>query len=158
MKILLLPDELKVFTQKAVSLWEEYKEAWKRAGDACTQSSETWHDNFEFEDANRAMQLASKKLGEVQKILNSAQVISQLIDNKVINIGKKVKLCINGKDNQEYTIGWYHSPVEWRIGYSAPIIQPLLWKTEGDIVEFLLHGKKQEVEVMEVEIGVNLNI
>jgi transcription elongation GreA/GreB family factor len=156
MRILLLPDELKALTKKATSLWEEYREAWKRAGEACTQSSETWHDNFEFDDANRAMQLASKKLWEIQKILNNTQVVSQVIDNKIVNVGKKVKLCINGWEEREYIIGGYHTTIEWRVGYSAPLIQPLLWKTEGETIEILLHGKKQKIEVLEVSVGVDL--
>lgn len=157
MKILLLPDEIKLLTKKASSLWDEYKEAWKRAGEACTQSSETWHDNFEFDDANRSMQLASKKLWEVQKILNNAQVISQIVNNKIVNIWKKIKISIDGWEEKEYTIWGYHTTIEWRVWYSAPLIQPLLGKTEGDVIEILLHWKKQEVEILEVNIGINIS-
>ena len=156
MNILLLPDEIKILKERAISLWEEYKKAWLRSGEACNQSSETWHDNFEFDDANRAMQLASKKLWEIQKILNNAQVVSQITNNKLVNIWKKVKICIDGWNNREYIIWWYHTPIEWRVGYSAPLIQPLLWKTEGDVVEIILHWKKQEVEILEVDVGIDL--
>ena len=154
MKILLLSDELKALTERASLIWNEYKEAWKRSGEACAQSSESWHDNFEFDDANRVMQLASKKLWEIQEILNHAQIISQVVNNKIVNIGKKVRFCINEWEEREYIIGGYHTPIEWRVWYSAPLIRPLLWKTEGDIIEIILHGKKYEIEILEVSIGV----
>lgn len=153
MKMLLLPDELKAFTEKAVLLWEQYKDAWKRAGEACSQSSETWHDNFEFEDANRTMQTISKLLSEVQRILTNAQVIPSIANNAIVNVGKRVRICIDGED-QEYVIWGYHTPIEGRVGYTAPLIQPLLWKTEWDVVEVSLHGKKREIEILEVKVGV----
>ncbi len=156
MKILLLPDEIKLLTEKATLLWEEYREAWKRAGEACQQSWETWHDNFEFDDANRVMQLASKKLWDVQKILNNTQVITQINNNNIINIWKKIKICINSWEIKEYIIWGYCTTIEWRVWYSAPLISPLLWKTEGDVIEITLHWKKQEIEILEVSVGVDL--
>lgn len=147
---------MKHFVEKAISLWEEYKDAWKRAWEACNQSSETWHDNFEFDDANRVMQTTSKRLREVQDIINNAQVVPVVINNHIVNIWKKIRICINWWNEQEYVIWGYHTPIEWRVWYSAPLIQGIIWKTEWDVIEILLHWKKQEVEILEVSVWVNV--
>lgn len=147
---------MKLLTQKATSLWEEYKEAWKRAGEACNQSSETWHDNFEFDDANRVMQTTSKRLWEIQKIITNAQVISSVIDNHIVNIWKKIKICLNGEEEKEYIIWGYQTLVDGRVWYTAPLIQWLIWKTIWDVVEIMLHGKKQEIEIVDVSVWVQL--
>lgn len=49
------------------------------------------------------MQTISKLLSEVQRILTNAQVIPSIANNAIVNVGKRVRICIDGED-QEYVI------------------------------------------------------
>ena len=111
MKYRLFPDELEEYKKRGEAVSAEYKDAGARCGEATSQSAETWHDNFEFEDASRAMELASKKLWEIQDILANSQIVRIVSDESIVSMGKTVSLLVDGKE-VTYTIGGYQTPIE----------------------------------------------
>ena len=152
MKYRLFPDEAEAFRAKELSLSDDFKEAWKDAWEALKQSSETWHDNAPLDAARLVWELASKKLREVQDILAHSQIVRIVSDEEIVSMGKTVSLLVDGKE-VIYTIGWYQTPIEWRVSYNAPLIRAILGKEEGEVVHFDLNGKQVEVEILEISQG-----
>lgn len=156
MNYYILPDEESLWKNKIADLKNSYNEAWKRIGEAAGSNCD-WHDNFEFDDAQRAFHTIGEKLKIVQDIVSWAQLVGHINMEPIVAIGKKVTISLNWWPEQSHIIWGYDTPVNWRISYSAPLIRILLWKTIGDVADIILHWKKQEVEILDVTIGVNLN-
>ncbi len=155
MNYYILSDEESFWKNKLNELISDYGKAWKRIGEAAGGNCD-WHDNFEFDDAQRVFSIIGEKLRLVQSIISWSQIIKEINDGIVVTIGKRVTLSVHWWKEQSYTIWWYNTPVESRISYSAPVIHAILWKTEGDVIEIIIHWKKQEIEILEVSVGVNL--
>lgn len=158
MQYRLLPDEFEILKQKELSLLERYKDAWKLAGEALQQSSETWHDNAPLDVARQTGELASKKLREVQDILSSSTIVDRIpIHPQTVSIGAKVTFSIDGDNEQSYIIGGYQTEIPWRVSYNAPIIRPLIGKRVGDIIENVPMGNRQvEIEIIDISVGITL--
>jgi uncharacterized protein YxjI len=62
-------DEFEVHLKREEDLMAELKKQTDRRSISCQQSSETWHDNFDFEDSNREIEMISKRLSKMQDFL-----------------------------------------------------------------------------------------
>jgi len=149
MKYRLFPDEFEAFKEKELFLLEDFKQAWIDVWEALQQSSETWHDNAPLDVAKLSWELASRKLREVHDILIHSQIVHIVSDEGIVSMGKTVMLLVDGKE-VIYTIGWYQTPIGWRVSYNAPLIRAILGKEEGEVVHFDLNGKNVEVEILEI--------
>lgn len=154
MKFRLFQDEYEAFKQKELFLSDQYKEAGKDVGEALQQSSETWHDNAPLDVAKLSWELASRKLKEVQDILSGVQIVKIVSDESIVSMWKRITLSIDGWAELTYVIWWHQTPIEWRVSYNAPLIRPLLWKEEWEVVHFNLNGKNIEVEIIAVEMWI----
>lgn len=148
MNILLLQDEYDIWLQKAKDLKQEYTEAWKAIGEAAGPSCD-WHDNFAFDDAQRVFGVIWEKIQEVNKILSSGKIISTS-EKQIVAIGKRISILIDDTEQKDLFIGGYQTPIQGRVSYNAPIVAPLMGKEIGDFVEIELHGKKKEIEILNI--------
>lgn len=155
MKYRLFPDEYQVFLNEITQLEVAFKDAWKLVWEAMQQSSETWHDNAPMDVAKLSGELASRKLAEVQVILNQSQIVRIVSDEGIVSMGKTVSLLVDG-NNVTYTIGGYQTPIEWRVSYNAPLIRAILGKEEGEVVYFDLNGKNIEIEILGIHPWITL--
>jgi len=71
-----LADEMTQIEKRRKELYEKYESEAKRKAEACQQSSETWHDNFEFEDARRNLTTISNQIKEVETIFSNLEIVS----------------------------------------------------------------------------------
>lgn len=73
--MILLEEDVEILRQKRQELYQRYTEAAKASGEACTQSSETFHDNFPYEQAMRDMQMYNDQVQEINEMLHEAQIV-----------------------------------------------------------------------------------
>lgn len=152
-KFLLLPDEYSLLQQKYQSLEKELKEAGERAGEACAQWAETWHDNFDLEDAQRVMGIVSAKIREVSHILQNARIVSAVIDDQVVSVGKRIEIIMEDGSPRILNIGGYQTTIPGRVGYNSPIVSPLMGLKPGEIGDLEINDYEQEVEVLRVDLS-----
>lgn len=151
MKHVLLKDEYSMLIAKKRALEDQYKEEWQRKATSCDQSSETWHDNFDFEDATRVQEMIASRIAQVNQILKSIEIIEiwWIVSDSVVRIWKSVLLLIDWEDCC-YNIWWYNTEVNWRIWYNSPLAKSIIWKKEWDVVEFRHWWSIKEIEIVEI--------
>jgi transcription elongation factor GreA len=159
-KFLFLRDDLKALIEKRELLVGRHAQAAKDSGEACRQSSETFHDNFPFEQAMRDMQLYSKMIDEIEAIVARAEVIDPLSgDPDTVRIGCRVRILdLNTDEYRWLEIGSYVSSREddgdsdgqsqehaVLVSYRSPIGRPLMGKKVHDTVDFAPPKRKATI-------------
>jgi transcription elongation GreA/GreB family factor len=106
---------------------DAFREQSRRKKESAEQGAETWHDNFDFEDAERQQRMISGKLQEMNHIINHAKVMctaALISPPDQIRIGTTVRLRMD-ETERTYTIGG--SPtIPGRVSYVSPLGNTLM--------------------------------
>jgi len=153
------PDGMKRFEAELKRISDRVETEGLKAGAACQESAETWHDNFGFEDAKRQQAMWSHRLKEMVGVLRSAQVVDPAIDLISPMVGICRTVSIRNLDTDErltYKIGSYmvfpeKEAVVREISYDSPIAQILGGATVGEIRSGLIDNKKHRFVVLKIE-------
>jgi transcription elongation GreA/GreB family factor len=142
--------------EKAIaSLKDDLKTIGKEVGDLAHQSSETWHDNYGFEEADRERKRLIGRLEELQIIWNKAKVVEGQLMSSTVSLGSTVTIqYIEINIKQIIIVGSYMvldktNPNEF--SYAAPLITSLLGATVGEMRTIEIHGTISHVQVVGIE-------
>ena len=122
-------------------------------GEACRQSSETYHDNFPFEEGRRQQDMVSGRLRELVYIKNRASIVEPNIFQNCVSIGKIIVIKDLGTNQEEtYKIGSHmiFNRQHGYISYSAPLINIISGAKAGEKREGDINGKKKIFEIIKV--------
>lgn len=120
-----------------------------------TQSSETWHDNFGFEEADRERKRIYFELDKLLKIYEKAKLVEP--DNKKNRVAIGSLVTIQDKsNNQEFTylIGSFlvlKKVQDNEFSYAAPLIEPLLERKAGDVYSVNLEGESRSFTIRGIQ-------
>jgi len=109
-------------------------------------------ENAEYAIAKEEQANLEQKILEIKKILETAQII-QKIDEEKIDVGSKVKLLDldTNKIMQIEIVGYGEvDPVKGKISENSPLGKNLLNKKVGDILEYEINGKIFRYKVLEI--------
>jgi transcription elongation GreA/GreB family factor len=146
-----LQDEYDHLLEKKVALEKSYKEQSKRKREACEQWAETWHDNADYEDAEYQQNILSKRIHDLQTIINNSKIIAiqNLWENtNTIRIWSRVEILIDKKEFS-YAI-WWHPTLPWRISYMSPLWKCLLDKKIGSTIEFIHENNVKVIHILSI--------
>ena len=152
--VLFLPKDLAALDQIIASLKNTLKTAGHEAGDLAHQSSETWHDNYGFEEADRERKRINGRLKELQAIRARAEIVEKQATPDRVCLGSTVTLHYTETDtHQTVIVGSYMvldkiDPQEF--SYAAPLIAPLLGATLGETKVIEIHGAISHVRIVSV--------
>ena len=116
----------------------------KEKGLSTTQSSETWHDNYGFEESERQIKRLWGQLQELAEIRGHAEIIDPQRNSNKTDIGKiiKIKDLKTGKE-KEILIGSYIVfKNKSAISYNSPLAQILAGAKKGET--------RDEFQILEV--------
>lgn len=151
---IILEDEYEIYLSKKKELIKRESELWNEKNMAVEQTSETYHDNPAFDEVEMQQRMLSKQWQDLNKILNNAKVLTldviNSLPNDKVRVWKKVLLDVDWEEN-EFTIWWYQTPINWRISYNVPLIRPLLGREEWDDFEIVIAWKKKVIEILEID-------
>ena len=131
-------------------------------GEWARQSSETWHDNYGFEEGMRQQMMLSKQLSDYKNLQRRAKIIEK---NKLatLPIGKVYEvLDIGSTFITKYKIGSYMNfsndadkddeadEEAFTISYETPIAKLLMNKKVGDIIAGEIGNRKKKLEIMKI--------
>lgn len=164
---LFLRDDLFALREKRKDLLSKYEKAAKDSGEACTQSSETYHDNFPYEQAMRDMDLYSKMISDMDAVLTRAKEVDYPGQNpSYVTLGCKVRvLDLESNSYRWLKIGSYLCDTEAElngenedkatpVSYASPIAVPLMRKKVGDKALFTPPHKKERLLVISEIVAV----
>ena len=147
----ILHDEYEYLLKKKKQLDDEYTAQLKRKRESCEQGSETWHDNRDFEDAERQLHMIGGRISEMQHtIQNTTRILYDALQNTewIIRIGSLVSLQI-GEKTWAYMIGGSPS-IPGRISYMSPLWQAILHKKSGESLTFVHNAQSKHIAILSV--------
>lgn len=107
-----------------------------------------WHDNAGYDEAKRALELNSIRLGEVRDSLRTAIVFTLSEQADAVRIGSTVQITLVDKGGEEevkeFTIGAYAETDanSGLIAYDSPMASVLMTHEAGDTLENVSIGNK----------------
>ena len=109
-----------------------------------------WHDNFAYEQNQKDMQMWSKRVSELKKILANIKIVDIPENPDKVQLG-----CIvtfqdkNRKQKWTYEVAGYDDGdiKKKRISYNSPLMQKFINKEISEEIELFLEGKNRIVTI-----------
>jgi len=108
----------------------------KEKGLSTTQSSETWHDNYGFEESERQIKRLWSQLQELTDIKNHSEIIDIKKHDEKTGIGKiiKIKDLKSNKEKQILIGSYLVFKNKNAISYNSPLAQNLRGAKKGETI------------------------
>lgn len=137
---------------------EEIARSLREMGDSCNESSETWHDNFGYEEGVRQSAMWSRRLSELLLIRRDVSIVDRPKNPDRVTIGTVVR--IREVDSQEETTLFVTSfmnfaddqPTEspMRVSYAAPLAKILMGARAGEFRQGLIGSTQKNFKILAV--------
>lgn len=153
---LFLPRDLDVLKRRLAYYDEEWRATVGSVHDATTQSSETWHDNPQFDDVQQRARMLEVERRKLSAILKSSVLVEPSAPDGRVDVGSTVRLHDLGSGTEDrLTIGSYMvlDADDDRISYASPLARLLLGHTTGDTVTGTIGPRKVELEIIDVGVS-----
>lgn len=156
-KHIVLEDEYRNLLDKKNELCDLLNAQYKRMWESCDAWWDTWHDNFDFEDANLQARYLSTRIREINKVINNCRIVmmdvmsSQEIQNGdgSIKIGSKLAYEINGR-TVETMMWWYNCSMEGRTAYNSPLWKVLMHRKVGETVVLKMDKSERIIKIIKI--------
>ena len=112
---------------------EEIKRLGKEIGESCSDS-ETFHDNFDYEEGGRQQKMWTEHFMRLKKIKENAEIITSNDTSNFVGIGNLVELETAEGEKIKKRIGSYLTFSDDDISYKSPLAKTLMKKRVGDII------------------------
>lgn len=151
-------EDFEVLNRRIDSVNDRIKLAAKEMGLSCQQTSETFHDNFGFEQAERDRGMWSSHIRQLIEVKNNAEVIVPGLNEGKVRMGRVVRILdLDTKETKTFRVGsymildGYKTEVIPSLSYDAPLPKALLGAGEGDYREVFFGGEKHRYVILKVE-------
>jgi len=123
------------------------------AQEGTEQSSESWHDNYVFEESQRQLKMLLNLLGGLSSARENAVVVYPPADPQTVEVGTTVEFLLDG-NLDVISIGSYMVSDSLRdrdfVSYEAPLAVCLLGLKPGETRLADLNGRAVRVEIRTV--------
>lgn len=146
-----LAEDLDLLERKMAETVKKIKDIGEELRTAISQSSETWHDNFGFENAQQQGRMLSQRLDDLEQIRRNATMIERPSNTKTISIGHTV-IAKDGKTGtlKTFRIGSHIAFAQNTISYVSPIGSLLLDKKVGERVKGAIGAKEFDLKIVRI--------
>lgn len=137
-KYLFLHKDYNHLLKKMDEVFVEIKRLGKEIGASCDET-ETFHDNFDYEECGRQKEMWTQYFKKLQKIKENAEIITEATSSDVIGIGNEIHLKSPLQGVIIKKIGSYLTFSNKELSYRSPLAKKLIGKKIGD--EIILDTK-----------------
>jgi len=149
-----LKEDLDELNRRITDLRTRADSVKKEKGEFTKQSSETYHDNAPFEEAERQYKMLSNQLDELLRLKEQAQEVKRKPSKGKSAIGLKVTVqdLANG-DLTTFIIGSYMVFVneDKTISYASPLAKLVLGLKVGEIRKGTIGNSSKTLKVVKIE-------
>lgn len=160
--LLFFKHELDSLSQYILKLKDDYEQIMIEKRVSTEQSSESWHDNFMFEESQRKLKLLQNQIDSASNAFHR----SRLVDNKSIHITDKITIgtlvtIINEGYEKQYFIGGFMTSQEHpqaphrnvkHISYKSALGETLIGRKVGERISALIGKTERNIKVIKIEI------
>lgn len=134
MQYLFLKEDYDALVAQRDALKAKMTIAHEETAESTLQTSETWHDNFVFEEGQRQLKMLMQTIGELSLMIDLSEVIEKDTDTHTVHIGSVVTFQdLDTGMQQSVQIGSYRVFFgENVISYASPLGQILLGAHVGE--------------------------
>ncbi len=156
-KYYFLRNDFEALEQRIEWLRKQIIASHEEMGDWCGQSSETWHDNFGYEEGSRSSFMWSTELRKLLRIRNNVIIADPQPQCDRVFLGSVITLE-NEEDKAQRTfrVGSYlvfKEDVDQipTISYTAPLVAPFLGSNIGDSHEVKLSTGQKSFTLVNIQ-------
>lgn len=152
-----LARDLDALKARIASYENQWREALSGIHDSTTQSSETWHDNPQFDEVQQRAKMLKTEHDNLAAILHDSELVTPGAPDGRVDIGSvvQVRYTKTGREEQ-FVIGSYmvlDDDEENRISYAAPLAELLIGHSRGETVSGPIGRHVVELEILAVGIS-----
>ena len=132
------------------------KEAKDLGQEATEQSSESWHDNYNFEESQRQLKMHLNNLGRLSNAREKAEIVSPPAEFSIVDVGALVEFKILGTEKTfeahvgSYLVGEINREKGF-MSYDAPRVAGLMGGKVGDTRRIQLDRGMTDVVITSVK-------
>ena len=156
MRYYFLEEDLDALDKRILELKNKIKEAQQDKHLSTTQSSETWHDNYGFEEGGRQINFLANNISKLLEIKAKAYVVHPK-KNKKANIGGIITFQDETGKKKEIKIGSFLilNGENGAISYQSPLGKILMGAEKGETRTGLIGGKEKMFLILEIKQKLN---
>lgn len=159
--VFFLAKDLVALDHEIAKIQEQIRETKLAAQEGTEQSSESWHDNYVFEEAQRQLKMLLNHLGGLSKARERASLVSPPVEPSTVEIGTTVTFRIEEeKRTDTFSIGSYIVFDELRdadfISYETPVAAALIGARVGDVRRGQIAGSVRSFSVIAIKSAASL--
>ena len=148
---LFLPDDYDALQARIKKIAQDVADLQGTIGDSTRDSSETWHDNFMFEEGQRQLDVLNRQFSELTDMLTRAHIVEA--SDGTHPLGKKITYrdALTGKEGS-ITLGSYLllDQKPQTASYSSPIGQIFAEASRGATVTGMIGGEERRFEILDI--------
>jgi thymidylate kinase/transcription elongation GreA/GreB family factor len=128
------------------------KEAKDMGQEATEQSSESWHDNYNFEESQRQLKMHMNNLGRLSNAREKAEIVTPSEVFETVDVGAHVEFKIhNTEKTGDAHVGSYlvgeQNRIKGFMSYDAPRVAGLMGSKVGETRRIQLDGGMTDVVI-----------
>lgn len=147
-KFLFLKEDFLLLEEKIKEVHEEVVRLGKEIGASCDES-ETFHDNFEFEQFTLQKSMWTEHWRRLRKIKNNSMIVSKNQEIDHVGIGNIVDLKINDVLSQK-KVGSFLTFKNDDLSYGSLIAKAIIGRRAGDVIDVKEDKKVIIIEVIKI--------
>jgi len=151
-----LKQDLEALDARIQELRDKLEETLKERGESTRQSSETWHDNFPFEEAQRQFSLLAGQLQKLVDLRKKAKEADIPSDKNKVGIGSIVAIQNSATGEiKTFKIGSFAVFVETgekTISYDSPLARIIMGAKVGETRSGKIGKNNVKFKITEISI------
>jgi transcription elongation GreA/GreB family factor len=151
-----LKEDLNLLDLKISEIKKKIQAARNDKALSTTQSSETWHDNYGFEEGERQINFYTNELMKYLKI-KQKDIVAPIPKNNIIGIGSIVRIKDETGKEKNIKIGSFLTFGNDSISYHSPLSNLLMGGKVGEIRKGLVGNKNKKVLILEIKNNFSRN-
>ncbi|MEO6509271.1 MAG: transcription elongation factor GreA [Patescibacteria group bacterium] len=109
-------------------------------------------ENSEYTAAKEDLSFVEGRIRELEEIMKNAEVVEHHADENTVDVGCKVIVEINGKQDAFYIVGEFEAnPMEKKLSQTSPIGKALFGKKKGDVVEVQAPAGMMKYKIVDIQ-------
>ncbi|MDP3992976.1 MAG: GreA/GreB family elongation factor [bacterium] len=140
--------------EQAIETLRERVSSIKRSiGESCQQGADTFHDNFDFEEAQRQLPLWEGRLRHLIRVRNATIIIEPDSSDKRAGIGKVVRIYDELiQEEISFQVGSFLvlENSEYVISLQSPLARAVRHAKKGDVRVCEVNGIQRVLRILEV--------